>query len=353
MTYLKRRKRFNLIIIVLLGALLCIAILAATLGVANITFIGAIRIFLSKIPFIKTLINTDIINSTHELIIINIRMPRIIMSILVGAGLATAGCNFQSLFRNPMADPFVLGISSGSALGATLAIAFGLNTVFFFGMGITTLFAFLGAIISTIAVYAIAKVGFKLPTTTLLLAGIAYGFLMNAIITIIMVLDRDKIENIVYWMMGSFSAANWQKIIIITPVLLISIILLISFSRELNLLSIGDDSAKALGINVERVKKILLIITAVIIATCVSTTGIIGFVGLIIPHAVRIITGSNNRYVLPLSAIVGAIFLLICDTIARTIMIAELPVGAITSLFGAPFFIYLLVKRKRRVTRQC
>lgn len=349
MTFIRKRKYYRSALIGSFIVLMCLIIFSSTMGAAKISFLESIRIVMSKIPVIGEFILNNEVEKSHYLIVLKIRMPRILLGALVGMGLSVVGSAFQGMFRNPMADPYVLGISSGAALGATAAIVLGLEYTVL-GFGFITVCAFAGAILTTYFVYNIAKVGSKIPTVTLLLAGIAIGFLLSSIISIIMIFNRNQIENIVYWIMGSVSAASWNQVGMLFPVVLACTTVITAFSRELNIMSTGEETARSLGVNSELVKKVLLSVSSVLVAACVSVSGIIGFVGLIVPHIVRLILGSDHRIILPFSAVGGAIFMVVCDTMARTIAApAEIPVGAVTSVFGAPFFIYLLIKSKRRV----
>ncbi|MBP2032763.1 iron complex transport system permease protein [Clostridium algifaecis] len=326
-----------------------IIIISTTFGTANISFIESLKVILSKVPFINNFISTYAIPENHILIILKIRLPRIILSALVGMGLSIVGAAFQSIFKNPMADPYILGISSGAALGAALGFVFKLESSLLNSAAIT-ITAFIGAIISTILVYNIARVKNKIPTTTLLLAGVSVSFLLSSLISIIMVFNRDEVEQIVFWTMGSVSTANFNEIILLTPFLFIGILVLLCFSKDLNIILTGDETARSLGIEVEKVKRIVLVVSSMVVAACVAVSGIIGFVGLIIPHVVRLLLGPNNKILMPFSLIFGAGFMVISDTLARTIASpAEIPVGSITALFGAPYFIYLLIKSKKKV----
>jgi iron complex transport system permease protein len=347
LAYRKKHLRFMFYIGLIL--LFFIMILSATFGIANISFTESLRIILSKIYFINNFIPISSIPENHILIILKIRLPRIVLSALVGMGLSIVGASFQSIFKNPMADPYILGISSGAALGASLGFVFKLENSSLSSAAIM-IAAFIGSILSTILVYNIARVKNKIPTTTLLLAGISVNFLLSSLISIIMVFNRDEVEQIVFWTMGSFSTANFNEIILLIPFLVIGITTLLCFSKDLNIIITGDETAKNLGVEVEKVKKIVLVVSSMIVAACVSVSGIIGFVGLIIPHVVRIILGPNNRVLMPFSLVFGAGFMIISDTLARTIASpAEIPVGSITALFGAPYFIYLLIKSKKKV----
>lgn len=348
MTYIDKRKTYRILLIVSIGILFVVMVFSSTLGVANISFSEAIQIMLSKIPGIGRLF-TPSQEQTHNIIVLKIRLPRILLASLIGIGLSVVGSSMQGMFKNPMADPGILGISTGAALGATLAIVTGMQKLVW-GIGIVTIAAFAGALLTTFLIYSIARVGNKIPTITLLLSGVAVSFLFSSMITMLMVFNREQIENIVLWTMGSIAAASWRQVWLLAPIVLTGAVIIMTYARDLNLMATGDETAQSLGVEVEKAKKVLLVVSAVLVGACVSVSGIIGFVGLIIPHMVRLLLGSDHRSVLPFSAVGGAIFMVICDTLARNLVPpAEMPVGAITSLFGAPFFIYLLVKSKRKV----
>jgi iron complex transport system permease protein len=324
-------------------------LISSTFGTANISFMETLRVILNKIPFINNLVSTSEIPKNHILIILKIRLPRIFLSALVGMGLSVVGASFQAIFKNPMADPYILGISSGAALGAALGFVFKLESSILSSAAIT-ITAFIGSILTTILVYNIARVKNKIPTTTLLLAGISVSFLLSSLISVIMVFNRDQVEKIVFWTMGSVSTANYNEIILLIPFFIVGVSIILFLSKDLNIILTGDETAKSLGIEVEKVKKIVLIVSSMIVAACVSVSGVIGFVGLIIPHVVRMLFGPDNRRLMPFSLIFGAAFMVISDTLARTIASpAEIPVGAVTALFGSPYFIYLLIKSKKKV----
>jgi iron complex transport system permease protein len=330
-----KKKRLLAVFFILL---IVLVIASITVGSASLKAMDAVRLIWLKIIGVN-------IDSIYEKIIFNIRLPRIILAALVGAGLGVSGAAFQGIFKNPMADPYVLGVSSGAAVGATISIVFRLET---YGMAFTTILAFLGAFISLILVYNIARVGKKLPTTTLLLAGVAINFLFSSIISLSMILHREAMERIIYWTMGSFNEASYRQILIIAPVVIIVSISFQLLYRQFNIIASGDEGAYSLGVEIDKIKKLIILVSSIMIAVIVSVSGVIGFIGLIIPHIARLIVGANHRELFPFSFVLGAIFSLGCDTLARILLApTELPVGAITSLFGAPFFIYLLWKRKR------
>ena len=274
----------------------------------------------------------------------NLRLPRIILSVLVGAALSVCGAAYQSIFRNPLTDPYVLGISSGASLGAAVAILLGLQT-FLLGVGTCALAT---GILTILIIYRIASIGNRMHATTLLLTGVCITFLISAVISFLMVLHQDKMDSIIFWTMGSFASATWIDVAFVAPVVLIGTAVVLYYGRDLNLLLAGSETAKSMGVEVEKVKKVLLLVTTLMVAFCVSTCGVIGFVGLVVPHCIRLVAGPDNRRVVPLSVLVGGTFLMLCDTLARTLMIpAELPVGCLTALVGAPLFIYLLYKNKK------
>jgi iron complex transport system permease protein len=273
-----------------------------------------------------------------------LRVPRVVMSVLVGATLSVCGAAYQSIFRNPLTDPYVLGVSSGASLGAAVAILLGLQT-FLLGVGTCALAT---GILTILIIYRIASIGNRMHATTLLLTGVCITFLISAVISFLMVLHQDKMDSIIFWTMGSFASATWIDVAFVAPVVLIGTAVVLYYGRDLNLLLAGSETAKSMGVEVEKVKKVLLLVTTLMVAFCVSTCGVIGFVGLVVPHCIRLVAGPDNRRVVPLSVLVGGTFLMLCDTLARTLMIpAELPVGCLTALVGAPLFIYLLYKNKK------
>jgi iron complex transport system permease protein len=284
----------------------------------------------------------------YATIVIDIRLPRILLGALVGSALAVAGTTMQAIFRNPMASPYILGISSGAAFGAALAFVLGLNILL--GISAVTLLAFLFTLLTTYLVYTIAKGGERTSVETLLLTGIAVGSFFSALVSLLMYISGEKLSTIWFWLMGGLWASDWNKLLFITPMIIFGIVALSLVSRHLNLLLMGEETALNLGLEVETFKKIIIILASLITAAAVSVCGIIGFIGLIIPHMMRILVGPDHRILLPSSCLVGAIFLVWVDTLARTIIApVELPVGIITALFGAPFFLYLLRKRKKMI----
>ena len=275
---------------------------------------------------------------------VQLRLPRVVMGALVGAILSVCGAVYQSIFRNPLTDPYVLGVSSGASLGATIAILLGLE-VWMWGVSGVALIA---ALLTVLLIYKIASIGNRLHTTTLLLTGVCLTLLISAVISFLMVLNQEKMDRIIFWTMGGFGTAFWTDIWILLPVTVVGIGVVLWYGRDLNLLLAGSEEAKSMGVEVEKVKRVLLFFTTLMVAFAVSCCGVIGFVGLIVPHAVRLVVGPDNRRVVPYAMLCGAIFVLACDTLARTLLRpSELPVGSLTSIIGAPLFIYLLYKNKK------
>ena len=273
-----------------------------------------------------------------------LRLPRVLMSVLVGAVLSVCGAAYQSIFRNPLTDPYVLGVSSGASLGAAVAILLGLETVAW-GVGGMALAA---ALATVWLIYRIASIGNRMHTTTLLLTGVCLTLLISALISFLMVLNQEKMDSIIFWTMGSFGRSSWNDVAVLAPVAALGIGVVLWYGRDLNLLLAGSEAAKSMGCEVEKVKRVLLLATTLMVAFAVSSCGVIGFVGLIVPHAVRLVAGPDNRRVVPYSMLCGALFVLVCDTLARYVLRpSELPVGSLTSMVGAPLFIYLLYRNKK------
>lgn len=283
--------------------------------------------------------------STSETIILQLRLPRICLGLLVGAALSVSGATMQGLFKNPMADPYIIGISSGALFGVASCMAFGIA----FGY-ITPLIASFGAFGAVFLVYNIARVRGKVPVDTLLLSGIAVSYFFSACTYFLMYMNQKDMHLMFSWMMGKLYGSGWDDVMVVSLPIILGTIIIFFFARDMNVLLLGEEPAQNLGIEVENFKRIMMILASLITAAAVSVSGLIGFVGLMIPHIVRILFGPDHRVLIPSSAFVGGIFLVWTDTIARTIISpTELPVGIITAFFGAPFFIYLLRTRKRSI----
>lgn len=348
MVYIEKKKKYRRLFGGLSALLLVVIVSSSTIGAADLTVGDALKIIIQRLPFIGSPIIKNPIEGSMVSIIWKIRLPRILLAGVVGAGLAFSGATYQGLFKNPMAESFVLGISAGAALGGAIGMILGITGIF--GIGGTGLMAFLGALLTTLLVYHLGRTGGRVSMTSLLLSGIAVNFMISAVISLLMIFNRQRMDNIIMWTMGSFSNATWDKVVMASITTIIGITVTSFFAKDLNVLLMGEEEAEHLGVEVEKTKKVLLALSSFIAAIAVSVSGIIGFVGLIIPHAVRMIMGPDHRVVLPYAAIVGAIFLIIADTLARTLVSPmEIPVGIITALAGAPFFLYLLNKNKKGI----
>lgn len=335
--HLRKRLQWKLILLALVIALGITIIAATAIGPVEIPFAVVISTIAGFGPAPSPVERT---------IVLDIRLPRIILGILVGAALGVAGTAMQGLFKNPMADPYIIGISSGAALGASIAIV-----TFSSSFYALLLMAFVMATLTVFIVYSIASIGGKVPVATLLLAGIAVGTFMSALTSFIMYTSGENLHGIVFWLMGGLWGRSWIHVFIILPWVILGSAVIFIFARDLNAMLLGEESAQHLGIEVETVKKILIVSASLITAVAVAVSGIIGFVGLIIPHIMRLLVGSDHRILIPSSALVGGIFLVWADTISRTVISpTEIPVGIITALFGAPFFVYLLRRKKRVVS---
>ncbi len=335
-------------ILVLVIILILVIVFSASVGSANLSALDSLKILLAKIPFIGELVNTDNISTTYDVIVWKVRLPRILLATIVGTILAVVGSVFQGVFRNSLADPHILGVSSGAALGATVAMLFNISLTVL-GIGAVGLFAFAGALITAILVYNIARIGGNISTTNMLLTGTATSTMLSAIISLIMTFNNDQISKIYMWTMGSFSSATWEKVLFLLIVGTIGSGLLYCYAGKLNIMMIGEEEAMSLGVDTDKVRRNIIIISSLLVAAAVSVSGVIGFVGLIIPHTIRMFMGADNKKLMPCAFIIGGIFLLLCDTAARTLAApTEIPVGIITSIFGAPYFI-MLVLTKRKV----
>ncbi len=293
--------------------------------------------------FWNFLVNGD---ETFRTIFVDLRLCRALLAFLVGACLSLSGAILQGYFQNPMADPFIVGVSSGASFGAVLCLFLGLGTTVI-GYSLTSLFAFGGGFIIVSLVYLLSRTKTAFKVETLLLTGIASGAVASSLTSFLLFLKSDSFEQAVFWLLGSFTLADWRQVGTVAPYLFVSFLIAQWLARDMNLLVLGDEAAKSLGSPVARVRKVFLAVSTLLAAVSVSVCGVIGFVGLIIPHWVRIIAGPDHRTLFGLSAIIGGTFLVLCDLLARTVLApTELPIGIITALFGAPFFIYLLHRRK-------
>lgn len=333
-------------VLVLTGAVLVLfaAMLVGILvGPAGLTPGGVLLDIADRLP----LVDVDSGLSTRQQAILwNIRMPRVVLGVLVGAMLAIAGAAYQGVFRNPLADPYLLGVSSGAGLGATLAIVVG-GAAGFAGVPIA---AFAGGLLAVGATYSLGRtVGGSRSEVVIILAGVAVAAFANAIQTFFMQLHDDTLRQVYSWMLGRLSTDGWSDVVVVLPYVVVTVAIIALHRRTLDVMAVGDVEAASLGINPARVRLLLVCVATLGTAAVVSASGLIGFVGIVVPHAVRLLAGPGHRLLLPLSLLVGASFLVLADVLARTVMSpAELPIGVVTAAIGAPFFLVVL-RRSRGV----
>ncbi len=331
----------------LLAALGGLALLVAVAGFASL-FIGSALV--SPRAVLAVLTGLGSAQGVDEVVVLSLRLPRILAALLAGGALAVAGVGFQALTRNPLAEPSVLGVSSGAAFGVVLAQVFGLRAGPLEALGLTA-FAFGGALVAGVAVYLIASRAGGLPVHTLLLAGVIVGIFFSAAITVLISLvDFDRLGGVIHWLLGNLAPIPPRALGVFAVVAAAGFALVLGQSRQLNLLALGEESAQQLGVNAERVKRRIFVGAALLVSAVVAFVGPIGFVGLIVPHALRMTLGPDNRILVPTALLGGGVFLLVADTLARNVVApAELSVGVITSFCGAPFFIYLMRSRSARI----
>jgi iron complex transport system permease protein len=285
-------------------------------------------------------------DQTYRTIFIDLRLSRALLAFLVGASLSLSGAILQGFFQNPMADPFVVGVSSGASLGAVFCLFLGLEATVI-GFSLQSLFAFGSGFGLVSLVYLISQKKSAFRVETLLLTGIAAGALASSLTSFFLFMRADSFEQAVFWLLGSFSLAEWRQVVAIAPYFFACLLAAQWLAKDMNLLVLGDEMAQSLGSPVARVRKLFLAVATLLAAISVSVSGIIGFVGLVVPHWVRILVGPDHRYLFLLSSLTGGTFLVACDLLARSLLSpTELPVGIITAAFGAPFFIYLLHRKR-------
>ncbi|MBU5484635.1 iron ABC transporter permease [Clostridium sp. MSJ-11] len=334
--------------IVFCGILISLSV-ALVISIALSVALGSVKIDIAEVY--KIIIN-NVFNINEEAasgplyeIIWNVRLPRVLLGAIVGAGLSIVGVAMQALVKNPLADPYILGVSSGASVGATMVILFGS-----FGLMKNSslgLAAFIGALISCVCVYTVSSIGGGITPTKLILSGTAIAAICSSLTSFIIFSSKDEqgIRTVMFWLMGSLAGARWEKLKIPFLVLILCLIILLVMHRILNIMLMGDTSAVILGVNIKHGRKIILVITSLLTGTVVSAAGSIGFIGLMVPHVSRGLVGSDHKKVLPVSALLGAIFTLWADVIARTLVAPEeMPIGIITSMCGAPFFLFLMCK---------
>ena len=337
----RRLTRTSLLVVML--SLFVVALFANVgMGAVDIPPAQSLSIFLSHVG-----IDSGIhFEPRTDSILWNIRLPRVVLGIFVGGGLGIAGAALQGVFRNPLAEPGVIGVSSGAAVGAVAAIVLGFSV---FSAGAIAVFAFFSSLIATGVVYLVARSRGQTEVTTLILAGIAVNATAGAFTGLLtFIADDDQLRSITFWMLGSVGGATWPVVTAVAPFLIVGLILLPFWARSLNLLNLGDREARHLGVSTERVHLSVIVLSALVTGAAVSVAGIIGFVGLVVPHVIRLIVGPDHRFLLPASILGGATALLLADLLARTVVVpAELPLGAVTAMIGGPFFLWLVHRTRK------
>ncbi|HUI11024.1 MAG TPA: iron ABC transporter permease [Bacteroidota bacterium] len=324
-------RRTAIVVLALLAVLVAVAFVALSLGSVPVPFRSVAG----------SLTGSTSVPGTDRTIILDIRLPRLLLAIIVGAGLSVAGLVFQALLRNPLAEPYILGVSSGGTVGAVLALTLAGGS----GLISAPLASFAGSAAVMALVYAVAHRRGKLDTYTLLLAGVMVGAFFNAIVLLLIALANQELRNAFLWLMGNLSGASGSSVTIVGPAVLAATAVLYTQAKGLNLIATGEEAAMQLGVNVGTLKKTAYLLASFITGMVVSVSGIVGFVGLIIPHICRMVLGPDHRLLFPASFLTGAIFMIAADTVARIALApTEIPVGAVTAAIGAPLFVYLLRK---------
>jgi iron complex transport system permease protein len=345
--YHKGKKRKILAILSIFLALLIIVVISVSLGAGSPRFNEAIQVILSKLfPFL----GVDPGPQITQTIIFDIRLPRVVLAVIAGAGLAASGVAMQGVLKNPLVSPYILGISSAAGFGAALAIALGIGVVAQYSGYIVVANAFVFSILAMLMVYGIARLRGVTPESVIL-AGVAVGYLFSAMLSLIQFIapEHAAVRAVVFWLLGGLSTATWESILIMFPIVLVAIALIMRRSWDMNVMSLGEEVAMSIGVNSKQVIVICMALATLVTASIVSFTGVIGFICLVSPHIARMIIGSDHRFLLPCSIVLGACLLLCSDTLARLVLMpSEVPVGIVTALIGVPFFLYLLLSKRRQ-----
>jgi len=329
--------------ILTLCLLLAGAVVAAgRMGYVSIPFADVVKIILAKLTGQQHLLAG--IDTLFPTVIMDVRLPRILTSAIVGGGLAVAGAVFQGILLNPLADPYTLGVSAGAAFGAAIAILLNLYLTVFYSV---PLFAFIGATATLFFVIYLSASGEGLSSNNLILSGIIVAAILSAGISFMKYVADEQVAVIIFWLMGSFASKTWPDVVLTLIFVSISFLIFLFFARDLNLIALGSRTASTLGVDTRKTPLILLVAASLVAGICVSVSGIIGFVGLLVPHMVRFVTGPDNRRLLPVALLTGAILMLCADTVTRAVLPTEIPIGVLTALIGGPVFCYIFRKRQK------
>lgn len=343
---LKKALPKKIVYFIFFALFIFVFLLSVSIGSVDISLSNTVRIILNKLFGIG---NVSDIPENLGVIIENVRVPRVVLAALVGAALSISGTAMQGLIRNPLADSSTLGVSSCAALGAVFAIATGIQLPFVPFLGVT-LMSILFAFISFFIILALSyKIDRNLSTNTIILTGVIISMFAGSIISFIVSMSNEQLKNIIFWTMGSFSGRGWEYVALVTPFLLLGIIGLLRYSRELNAFALGEEKAGYIGVNTKRTKNIILIFVSILVGVSVSVSGTIAFVGLVIPHITRMLIGPDHKKLMPLSIITGATFMMGTDLVSRTVLRPlELPIGVVTSLIGSIIFIYIFYSQRQK-----
>lgn len=341
----------NALVVASLGILLVLTtVFSLTVGAVQIPFTEAATILLQKIG----LFTSVAVDETFDVVMTSIRLPRVLMTLVIGTALGISGASLQGLFRNPLVEPSLIGVSGGSAAAVVVTIVFGAGFSHLLPEwiynSIISLVAFAGGAVATFLVLRLSMSSGRTNIALLVLIGVAVNALTGALIGVaIFYADENQLSAFTFWTLGDLGGATWEKLTLAAPILFISTTCLLFFGRALNALSLGESEAYHMGVNVEQIKRVMILLSALAVGVSVSLAGIIGFIGLVVPHVIRTVFHADNQLVLPASALGGALLLLFADIVSRTIVSpAELPIGVVTALIGAPFFIMLLIQAKRK-----
>jgi len=338
----RRYRTVIAVLAILLVASVLVAVAAGSVGISPLTTVRLVawKFGLADRPYVPV---------STEVILFQLRLPRVILAVIVGLALAIAGTLFQGLFRNPLADPAIVGVSSGAALGAIAVIVAG-GGALFGGLGVS-LAAFVGGMVTATFVYRLARVGPAVNVATLLLAGIAVAAVISAVMSLVMSFAGEEIRSIYFWLLGGLSARGWSAVEVVGPLILLGSAGAVLLIRDLNLVSLGEERAAQLGMDVDRFKWQAVALGALLAGAAVSVAGVIGFVGLMTPHVMRLVVGADHRRLLPAVLLAGPVFLVLADLVARVVIAPqELPLGAVTALVGGPFFLYLLRRERGKAS---
>jgi len=345
--YKKDKKRKTLGLLSIFIFIIVAVVVSISFGAGSPGFSEASNVIFSKLfPFL----NIDPEPMLTQKIILDLRLPRIVLALIAGAGLAASGATMQGVLRNPLVSSYILGISAAAGFGAALAIVFGVGVITSVTGSFVIINAFVFSLLAILLVYGIARLR-SMNTETVILGGVAVGYLFSALLSLIQYIapEHQAVRSVVFWLMGGLNTATWSSIMFVLPVVALTFVLMFQQSWNINVLSMGEDVAKSLGVNSKRVLTLTMVLEALATAAIIAFTGVIGFICLISPHIARSFIGNDHRFLIPGSALVGACLLLCSDTVARLVIApTELPVGIITSLLGVPFFIYILLTRRKQ-----